>query len=197
MLKIRSECRCDFNKNDLLNSNIECKGSDELTYTATLEYSSDNGSETASIIAERIVRQLPFSMSVGGFQLTVTSACADCEDTAKGQLSSAAGGGLFVGGFTAAILIALTLVIIVYVSQYLHSFSQIADPGGMKYVFFHSFFQCAQYTTYNRVIISFSPFSAYNIVQRSQERGPGDEAKETAVCYSFLYPNPLPIHALA
>ena len=130
MLKIGSECRCNFNKSDLLNSKIECKGNNELTYTATLEYSSDNGSETASVIAERIVRQLPFSMAVGG---AVTSACTDCEDTAKASLSTAAGGGLFIGGFAAAILIALILVIIVYVYQYLYNlFAGIVHPGGLN-----------------------------------------------------------------
>ena len=89
-----------------------------------MEYSTDTGSETASIIAERIVRQTPFSMAVGGTQFTVTSACtADCDNTANASLSSAKvspaiGGGLFVGGFAAAILIALTLAIIVYVLRY-------------------------------------------------------------------------------
>ena len=133
MLKIGGECRCNFNKSDLLNSNIECKGNNELTYTATLEYSSDNGSETASVIAERIVRQLPFSMVVGGSQLTVTSACTDCENTAKASLSTAAGGGLFIGGFAAAVLIALILVIIVYVYQYLYNlFAWIVHPEGLN-----------------------------------------------------------------
>ena len=122
MSKISSECRCSFNKSYLHNSKIECKDNDELTYTATLEYSTDNGSETASIIAERIIRQTPFSMAVGGTQLTVTSACtADCDDTttASTKVSPAIGGGLFVGGFAASILIALTLMIIVYVLHHL------------------------------------------------------------------------------
>ena len=124
-LKISSECQCSFNKSYLLNSSIECKNNNEVIYTASLEYSTDTGSETASIIAERIARQTPFTMAVGGTQLTVTTACtADCEDTAKASLSSAKvspaiGGGLFVGGFAAAILIALTLMIIVYVPHHL------------------------------------------------------------------------------
>ena len=120
VLKIRSECRCNFNKSYLLNSNIDCKGNNQLTYTTTVEYSTDDGSETASIIAERILRQVPFSMMVGGSQSTVTSVqCTDCDiDITKASLSPADGGGLFFGGFIVAALIAAVLVIIAYV--YMH-----------------------------------------------------------------------------
>ena len=115
ILKISSDCRCSFDKTFLLNSNIDCKGSNKLTYEAVLEYSTDSGSETASTIAERIIRQVPFSISVGGTLLAVTSAqCTDC-DVTEGSLSSAEGGGLFFGGFIVASLIAVTLVIIAYV----------------------------------------------------------------------------------
>ena len=118
MLKISSECRCSFNKSYLHDSSIDCKGNNELVYTTTLEYSTDNGSETASVIAERMIRQIPFSMAIGGTQLTVTSACTDCTNTVS--LSPAVGGGLFIGGFIAAILIAIILVIITYVYHHLY-----------------------------------------------------------------------------
>lgn len=118
MLKISSDCRCSFNKSFLLNSNIDCKGSNELTYTAVLEYSTDSGSETASTIAEKIVRQAPFSIAFGGTLLTVTNVqCTDC-DVTKASLSSADGAGLFFGGLIVASLIATIIVIIVYV--YMH-----------------------------------------------------------------------------
>ena len=117
--KIQRECQCDFNPDGFQNSTINCESSSELVYTTTLEYSNDKGSETASIIAERIAGQVPFSMAVGGTPLTVTSACTDCEmPIAKASLSSAAGGVLFIGGFATAILITVTLVIIVYVGQH-------------------------------------------------------------------------------
>ena len=92
---------------------IDCKDNGELVYSANLEYSNDEGSETASVIASRLVNQAPFSMTVQGTPVTVTSACTDC--TADTTLSLAAGGGLFVGGFVlAALLIGIiTLVIIV------------------------------------------------------------------------------------
>ena len=70
----------------------------------------------ASIIAGRIVGQVPFPIALGGTQFTVTSACTDCRMPAvKVSLSPADGGGLFIGGFLAAVLIAVTVVIIVYV----------------------------------------------------------------------------------
>ena len=89
-----------------------------------LEYSNEEGSETASIIGRRIVGQIPFSMAVGVTQLRVKSACADCEmprvllempTTNSASLSSAVGGGLFVGRFATAILIIIVPGIIVYV----------------------------------------------------------------------------------
>ena len=86
----------------------------------TLEYSNDDGSETASVIAGRIIGQVPFSMVVGGTQLTVKSACSDCEiKAAATTLSPATGGGLFIGGFLAAVSIAITIVIIVYVYHHI------------------------------------------------------------------------------
>ena len=181
VLKISSDCRCNVNKSNLLDSSIECKGNNELTYIATLEYSSDNGSETASIITERIVRQLPFSMAVGGAQLTVTSACADCEmptnEVAKAaSLSQAIGGGLFIGGFVAAILIAVTLIIIVYVYQYLHNFfAGTVDPGGAGNS--HALLSHIHLEEHNLVSKPISTFYP------CWERGPGDKPKAKAVCY--------------
>ena len=77
-----------------------------------MEYSTDDGSETASIIARRIVSQAPFSMAVSGMTVTVTSACSDCETRAS--LSLADGGGLFIGGLvTALLLISIITIVIV------------------------------------------------------------------------------------
>ena len=113
VLKIVSECRCSFNKSYLLDSNVECGGNNQLIYTANVEYSTDDGSETASVIADRIVRQVPFSMSFGESQFTVTSAqCNYCDATEASGLSSADGGGLFFGGFIVAAVIGIILVII-------------------------------------------------------------------------------------
>ena len=116
--KIKRECQCSFNLEGFQNSTIKCESSSELTYVTTLEYSDEEGSETASVIAKRLIGQPPFSMAVGGTQLTVTSACTDCEmPTSKAALllSPTTGGGLFIGGFILAIFITVTLVIIVYV----------------------------------------------------------------------------------
>jgi hypothetical protein len=112
--RIKRECQCSFNPDGFQNSTIYCENG-ELTYATTLEYSNEEGSETASIIAKRTVSQVPFSMAVRGTQLTVKSACTDCEvsTTKAAPLSLAVGGGLFIGGFVAAVLIAITLVIIV------------------------------------------------------------------------------------
>ena len=87
-----------------------------------MEYSNEEGSETASVIARRIVGQVPFSMAVGGTQLRVKSACTNCEmprvlleipTTNATSLSPAVGGGLFVGGFVTAIVITVVPLIIV------------------------------------------------------------------------------------
>ena len=116
--KIKRECQCSFSRDGLKNSTINCENR-QLTYATTLEYSDEEGSETASVIAGRIIGQVPFSMAVGGTQLTVRSACTDCEmpstKAAAISLSPAVGGALFIGGFLAALLIAITVVIIVYV----------------------------------------------------------------------------------
>ena len=114
--KIKRECQCSFSPDGFQNSNINCGSSNELVYMTTLEYSNDDGSEIASVIAGRIVGQVPFSMVVGGTQFTVSDACTDCEMPAgKVSLSQADGGGLFIGGFAAALLITVTIVIVVYV----------------------------------------------------------------------------------
>ena len=118
---VKYECQCSFSRDGFQNSTIKCRNK-ELTYATTLEYSNDDGSETASVIATRIVGQVPFSVAVGGAHLRVTSACIDCEmpteEAGPLMLSPAVGGGLFVGGFAAAVFIIITLMIIVYVSIY-------------------------------------------------------------------------------
>ena len=108
-LKISNECHCNFDQDDFHDSSINCKGNSELVYTATMEYSTDNGSETASVIAERIIGQAPFSMTVEGVPVTVTSACTDC----RTLLTQAAGGGLFVGGFITAAVIFMCITLVV------------------------------------------------------------------------------------
>ena len=128
--RIKRECQCSFDQDGFKNSTVNCENR-ELTYTTTLEYSNEEGSETASIIAQRIASQVPFSMAFGGTQLTVINACTDCEmPTTKSAslaivLSPAAGGGLFIGGFLAAVLIAIILVIIVYVNYHLANCTSI------------------------------------------------------------------------
>ena len=117
---VKYECQCSFSRDEFQNSTIKCENN-ELIYATTFEYSNDDGSETASVIATRIVRQVPFSVAVGGTHLRVTSACIDCEmptteEAGSLMLSPAVGGGLFVSGFAAAIFIVITLIIIVYVS---------------------------------------------------------------------------------
>ena len=114
LLRVTSDCSCDFNREDFHDSSINCKDNRELIYSANLKYSNDNGSETAAVIAERIVRQAPFSMMVQGMPVTVTSACTDCTTVSATTLSPAVGGGLFVGGFVlaAVLTIIITLVIV-------------------------------------------------------------------------------------
>ena len=115
--KIKYECRCSFNPDGFQNSTINCENR-ELIYTTNLEYSNEDGSEIASVIAERIIRQIPFSMVIVGAQLTATSGCTDCDvpATNAASISPSAGVGLFLGGFAAAVLITIIiLVTIVYV----------------------------------------------------------------------------------
>lgn len=71
----------------------------------------DDGSETASVIAKRITGQVPFSVTIQGTPFTVTSACTECTTTAS--LSLTAGGGLFVGGFTVAVLLSGIIAIVI------------------------------------------------------------------------------------
>ena len=112
--KITSDCQCSFDHNDLRNSSVDCKGS-ELVYTATMEYSSEDGTETASFIALRIVTQAPFAMAIGGMPLTVTSACSNCQTSTSNAVtfSPVAGGGLFAGGFVTATVVIIIIVIVI------------------------------------------------------------------------------------
>ena len=115
LLKIMNECRCTFNPSSIHDSSADCNSGQEIAYSATIQYSNEDGSETASTITERIVGQVPFTMTVTGESgeqvvVTVTSACVDCRALV---LTAAAGGGLFVGGFATAALIAAVGMVIV------------------------------------------------------------------------------------
>ena len=115
LLKIINECRCTFSQSSIHDSSANCKSGQEIAYSATIQYSNEDGSETASTIAERIIGQVPFTMTVTGgsgeqVAVTVTSACTDCRALV---LTAAAGGGLFVGGFATAALIATVGIVIV------------------------------------------------------------------------------------
>ena len=107
--KISSDCRCNFTRDDLHDSSVKCSDSGELVYFGTLEYSNDEGSETASVIANRLIGQAPFSMTVQGTPLTVTSGRTVCVSS----LSSAAGGGLFIGGFVLATLLTIIIFLVI------------------------------------------------------------------------------------
>ena len=110
-----SECQCTFDKMDLQNSTITCKNDGELTYTANMIYANDDGSETASLVVDRLVRQAPFSMTVSGMRVTAISACSDCDTTetiAAALLSPAVGGGLFAVGFVVAAVLALIIIVV-------------------------------------------------------------------------------------
>ena len=97
----------------------------ELVYKASMEYSTDDGTETASIIAERIIGQTPFSLTVEGSRLMVTSACTNCETSTIPQAAyteavpgsslsiSGFGAGMFAGGFIAATLIIGIILLII------------------------------------------------------------------------------------
>ena len=127
--KISTECSCSFNRDDFHNSSIQCTESGDLVYRVSVEYSTDDGTETASIIAERIIGQTPFSLNVEGVEFMVTSACSSCgvgtstvlqatyTQASAGSASSLSiggiGAGLFVAGFvTAALVIGIILLIV-------------------------------------------------------------------------------------
>ena len=108
LLKITNECHCTIDQSVIYDSNSDCiKGG--LVYTVTIHYSNEDGSETASTITERIIGQVPFSLTVTGVPVTVSGACTDCRVLA---LTAAEGGSLFVGGFIAATLIAGVSIVI-------------------------------------------------------------------------------------
>ena len=112
-MKIANECHCTFDQSSIHDSSANCKNG-EIAYSSTIQYSNKDGSETASTITERIIGQVPFTMTVtggSGGQVTVTSACTDCR--VLRALTVADGGGLFVGGFMTAALIAAVSIVIV------------------------------------------------------------------------------------
>lgn len=112
-MKIANECHCTFDQSSIRDSSATCKNG-EIAYSATIQYSNKDGAETASTIAERIIGQVPFTLTItggSGEQVTVTNACTDCRVL---TFTEADGAGLFVGGFvTAALIAAVSIVIIV------------------------------------------------------------------------------------
>ena len=64
--KISTECRCNFSRDDFIDSSTDCEDSGKLIYTSTIEYSNEEGSETASVITDRLIHQAPFSLMVEG-----------------------------------------------------------------------------------------------------------------------------------
>ena len=118
--KISTECQCNFSWDDFSDSSIDCEDSGELMYRSTLEYSNDEGSETASVIANRLTGQAPFSLMVEGMTVTVVAVdCANCRSSllqSAGSLSPAAVSGLFVGGFvTGALIVFIVIVVIIMI----------------------------------------------------------------------------------
>ena len=117
-MKITNECHCTFDQSSIRDSSANCKNNGEIAYSATIQYSNKDGSETASTITERIIGQVPFTLTITGTggseeQVTVTSACTDCRALML-KLTVADGAGLFVGGFiTAALIAAVSIVIVV------------------------------------------------------------------------------------
>ena len=94
-----------------------------------MEYSTDDGTETASVIAERIIEEVPFFMIVQREELVVISACTDCETSPRTTYTQAVtsketaarssfplggfGVGIFVAGFLAAVLIIVIILLII------------------------------------------------------------------------------------
>ena len=111
------ECGCNLELEDFRNSSIQCNGNQEIVFTTNVEYSTDDGTETASVIAERIIEEVPFFMIVQREELVVTSACTDCEtlpdatyttvytEAESGFPIGGFGVGIFALGFLAAVLI--------------------------------------------------------------------------------------------
>ena len=118
--KISTECRCNFSRDDFHGSSIDCEDSGKLTYRSTMEYSNNEGSETASVIASRLASQAPFSLMVEGMTVIVVAVdCDDCRSSLLQQsatsLSPAAASGLFVGGFVIGALIVFIIIVMITV----------------------------------------------------------------------------------
>ena len=119
-LKISTECHCNFSRDDFIESSTDCEDSGKLTYTSTIEYSNNEGSETASVITDRLIHQAPFSLVVEGMLVGVVAVdCTSCRsslqsDDTCNSFSPAAVSGLFIGGFaTGAFIVLITIFIVI------------------------------------------------------------------------------------
>ena len=80
-------------------------------YRSNIEYSNNEGSETASDIVNRLTSQAPFSLMVEGKPVKVTAVVQDCTDCKSSTvLSPAAVSGLFIGGFATGVLIIIIIL---------------------------------------------------------------------------------------
>ena len=88
------ECHCNFEQgSDSFNySSVNCEESGRLTYISTMEYSNNEGSETASIIINRLnINQAPFFLMVEGVPVRVVAVdCTNCKSTANNNIISPA-----------------------------------------------------------------------------------------------------------
>ena len=119
--KISTECCCNFSRDDFIDSSTDCEDSGKLTYTSTIEYSNNEGSETASIIFDGLTNQVPFSLVVEGMLVGVVAVdCTSCRsslqsDDTNNSFSPAAMSGLFIGGFATGAFIVLIAVVVVII----------------------------------------------------------------------------------
>ena len=122
-MKISQECRCNFRQGSsgFNHSSIDCEESGNLTYGSTIEYSNDEGSETASVIIDRLANQVPFFLIVEGVPIRVAAVLVDsinCSNTSTNNniiISPAAASlsGMFIGGIVSGIIIVTVILIII------------------------------------------------------------------------------------
>ena len=117
-MKISADCDCSFIEDDLHDSTVVCRDNNgNAIYKAVIEYSSDDGSETALVIAKRIIRQTPFSLTLSdGEDIIVTSATyTEGVASTSGLSTSGLGAVMFVVGVAVALLIILSIVLLIIV----------------------------------------------------------------------------------
>ena len=82
-----------------------------------MEYSNDEGSETASIIIDRLINQASFFLMVEEVPVRVVAVdCTNCKSITNNIISPAAASlsGLFIGGFvTGAIIVAVLIMTVI------------------------------------------------------------------------------------